>query len=1510
VSITLHGIGTTPTDNGTNTADPTVVTPPASMQAGDLCVLIGDRRASTGTLTMSETGGQTWTALTQNSANTQRLRIFWCNFNGTWSANPSVTMGASTCNSAYMLVFRSSSTDAARRGFVADVALANASIAAPGSPYTLTITGITRTSGVQSVAIAIWAVALANTFGTLSGADWSKTSLTAQYRNTSGSDQSLSFAYSIGTGATGNVSQNESAGTAAVTSILSFKEKTPSISNKGAYLNGNENAIANKSAYLKGQDTSKSSKGAFANVGAFSLSNKPAYLEGIPGWIATSTSIAGMVEYGSAPESDVAALSLEIEYSYITSARAESIGLLVEYVTQKTGSAPVYLAGSLADKSNKPAYIYGVIGINSNVTSYIAGESQGLSNCQTYLIGSASVTAEALAYLYGSTDTKSNTYTYLEGTDNSKSNTPVYLLGQNNDVDSRQAYLAGAEEGTGTSNNHQAYLAGQSGSTSSKSAFTHGGVSTKRGENPHVIIDVDNEIGDLSEYNGTYTGSGGGINVVPEAALANSNYGLEAIATGDSMAFVNFTKNTKIRARFYFDPHGVSFDGDGLFYPFAIQQTAAPNYVVVVFFLQQNYALNVGIVDDSGEWPFVDSIVLSDAPHYIEFYIVVPSSDTANDGSFEWWVDGVSQGSSTSLDIYHKMFDSDLRLDIGSYWRTGSQSGTVYLDEIIINDDGTLIGPHGHWLKHAYLTGNIADKSSKNAYLSGQSSTLSSKSAYLQGQVSTADSIPAYLEGASAGTNVADNIQAFLSGGVVGSSQVPAYLTGVDTSNGNKSAFLHGKMVVPYHGPQIPVDDFNRTSLGGNWIVANGNAFITNNQLVSNTGDTKIFWGADSFLPDQYSEAKVYATGWRALTVRASGTGSNHKAYAAGFSGTGGSYTLRFWRIWGSSWGGPYLDAGTAITINAGDTFRFEVSGQDQNIVLKAYINGSLVKTLGWANFADQTIINTGAPGFYWSATTPIFDDWAGGSIPKNSNPAFLAGSSSATSSVHAYMQGSISSTSKKPSYLYGAEWPFYDDFNNTILRLDKWAPKTLSNATLKEESGKGKILGSQWDTSDAEVVAQIDSTLDDGTGSVEVYFSLESDLIGNKILYLSEDTSVALSFVDNSGDLLVYIFDAITHAIVYTTIYSVEYSEQLFFRINMNRRDGVFRLKAWRGTEPLEWSSVSAGFTTNTKLGVRLLVSSVSASTPVHFTHLYFFYAYYLEIEAISAYLSGMGIADSSTPVFLSGGENANSAIHVYTSGDVQTSSSINAHSSGCSSIASSIPAYLIGLIYSISRVSAFLSGISTASDSKSAFLSSFNSALDSTPSYTSGSNGTNGSLACYATGQDSITGSANSYLRGQDSTADNASAHTHGSVDTSSNIPAHTSGQSDTQDSLESMLSGGIITTSNTPAYLYGQVIISSNIPAFINPDNINSSSTPAFLVGGIISGPLHAFINPHDTVDEVYYEVELVRSTGSEVTLVTHSDIEINIIKSTSIEIELITSTGGDVDLVTSQSYEMEL
>jgi hypothetical protein len=201
MAITFFGVASTPADSATatNTADPTAVTPPGSMLSGDLVVMYGQRRGA-GLPSISNAGGQSWTTLSQDISGTATLGVtcFTCIFNGTWSVNPSISYGATTCNTAVMLVFRPS----AGSKFVLDpttnelATTANGSLADFAAAASKTWNGY-ATQATSSVAVAAWFTDDDNTWGTLTGSGWSKTSLSAQYRNTSGSDQSCTFAYNI-----------------------------------------------------------------------------------------------------------------------------------------------------------------------------------------------------------------------------------------------------------------------------------------------------------------------------------------------------------------------------------------------------------------------------------------------------------------------------------------------------------------------------------------------------------------------------------------------------------------------------------------------------------------------------------------------------------------------------------------------------------------------------------------------------------------------------------------------------------------------------------------------------------------------------------------------------------------------------------------------------------------------------------------------------------------------------------------------------------------------------------------------------------------------------------------------------------------------------------------------------------------------------------------------------------------------------------------------------------------
>lgn len=278
---TFFGVASTPVDNGTNTTSPTVITPPTSMMAGDLVVVYALSRVDNSTIAISATGGQTWSAQADYVPfATCQTKIFWCRFNGTWNTSPSVSFSNTTCISALMVVYRpSSSTNY--------WAIDNSQVNSSNSGTVGTITGITTTKQ-NNVALAFWGNNDDNTWGTLTGTGWSKTGLATQYRNTSGSDISITHAYYIqtsSTGSTGDVAQTASSSDDIAKSIISFYEvKPPTIT---SFTPSSECANAGTTVTITGTNFSGTTAVQFNGTNAASFS------------VVSSTSITAVVPSGA-----------------------------------------------------------------------------------------------------------------------------------------------------------------------------------------------------------------------------------------------------------------------------------------------------------------------------------------------------------------------------------------------------------------------------------------------------------------------------------------------------------------------------------------------------------------------------------------------------------------------------------------------------------------------------------------------------------------------------------------------------------------------------------------------------------------------------------------------------------------------------------------------------------------------------------------------------------------------------------------------------------------------------------------------------------------------------------------------------------------------------------------------------------------------------------------------------------------------------------------------------------
>jgi hypothetical protein len=246
--IIYFGSASTPADSptATNTATTTSVTPPGSMTTGDLVIMYAYQRGASTTFSISATGGQSWTSETAHQSSTAILsaRVFWCRYNGTWSADPSVLFSVGTNTNVIMHVFRPTSTsyqwalETGMTGVGASDMQVLTSFSAT-SPVSQPLSSYNINTHASTVSICIWSTDDDNTWGAVSGSGWTDAG-SAQYRNTSGSDVSSSFAYSIRTttGTVNSASKTEATlgNDPGIRGGYVFYEFIPTF-NKGAFFN-------------------------------------------------------------------------------------------------------------------------------------------------------------------------------------------------------------------------------------------------------------------------------------------------------------------------------------------------------------------------------------------------------------------------------------------------------------------------------------------------------------------------------------------------------------------------------------------------------------------------------------------------------------------------------------------------------------------------------------------------------------------------------------------------------------------------------------------------------------------------------------------------------------------------------------------------------------------------------------------------------------------------------------------------------------------------------------------------------------------------------------------------------------------------------------------------------------------------------------------------------------------------------------------------------------------------
>lgn len=200
------------------------------------------------------------------------------------------------------------------------------------------------------------------------------------------------------------------------------------------------------------------------------------------------------------------------------------------------------------------------------------------------------------------------------------------------------------------------------------------------------------ESGDLTAWDDSDI-NGGDLSAHADAKL-HGNYGLNCLYDDTNNMYVRDntpSSEARYRARFYFDPNGLSMTAQDIFVLFQIFSSGAAGVCKVYFKFTggSEYMVRASIRDDADTWVDIDKVGLTDEPHCIEIDWQASSSDGADDGSLQLWIDEISIGSQTGIDNDTRNVDF---LYLGAREKDAGTSGTFFLDDFASNDDGSEIG--------------------------------------------------------------------------------------------------------------------------------------------------------------------------------------------------------------------------------------------------------------------------------------------------------------------------------------------------------------------------------------------------------------------------------------------------------------------------------------------------------------------------------------------------------------------------------------------------------------------------------------------------------------------------------------------------------------------------------------------------------------------------------------------------------------------------------------------------
>jgi hypothetical protein len=180
----------------------------------------------------------------------------------------------------------------------------------------------------------------------------------------------------------------------------------------------------------------------------------------------------------------------------------------------------------------------------------------------------------------------------------------------------------------------------------------------------------------------------GGLGFTDKRAKVAISAGTNEYATFDVTANASGT----FRCRFYFDPNQITMTNGDTFYLFEVDNDT-PTVVGHMRFRRQNsnYQISCGLYTDVPAEVNSSWYEIGDCPHYFEYILTRATNATSNDGTATLRMDGNQILTVTGQDNYDKFYNF-YRIYLGGIASVDAgTSGDIYLDEIVVRDDATVI---------------------------------------------------------------------------------------------------------------------------------------------------------------------------------------------------------------------------------------------------------------------------------------------------------------------------------------------------------------------------------------------------------------------------------------------------------------------------------------------------------------------------------------------------------------------------------------------------------------------------------------------------------------------------------------------------------------------------------------------------------------------------------------------------------------------------------------------------